>query len=245
MIEIIPRSEWTSRVVSLPSISRPVPNCIIHWTGSCLPDGASEATEAAHLRGVESYHVNSRGYSAVGYSFLVCPSGRVYEGRGWAKYGAHTGNNNGNRVGHGISVVDCSGDVPDVVLDSIRQLIAEGQRLGHVSKDVKVTGHRDWGSYFGGGTSCPGDYLYSQLPTLARPIEEDDMALFKDRADFQREIRKALGGHVDGEPKLTQDEIKAGIEFAAGQSLAMTGGGRPTESGPKQAGFDFAKKLIA
>jgi len=34
--------------------------------------------------------VLSEGWNDVGYSFLVCEDGRVYEGRGWNVLGAHT-----------------------------------------------------------------------------------------------------------------------------------------------------------
>ena len=34
--------------------------------------------------------MQTRGYKAIGYNFIVMPSGRVYEGRGFEKVGAHT-----------------------------------------------------------------------------------------------------------------------------------------------------------
>ena len=42
-------------------------------------------------------------WSDIGYSFLIGGDGRVYEGRGWKRVGAHTGGY--NSVGYGVSFI--------------------------------------------------------------------------------------------------------------------------------------------
>lgn len=249
---IIPRAAWGAPPVSLPSIPRPAPWIAAHYIGGGDVYGgvnASQATEGAFLRGIRSFHLG-QGKSDIAYSFGVAPSGRLYELRGWGRYGGHTGNQDGNRKAHAILFMGTALPLSDAVIDAIVWLIDEGQRLGHVADPAQwIFGHRDVGAYgYGpGSTSCPGDNYYSHLPEIRRRDKEgeDDMALFEDREDFQREVRKALGGHVQGTPKLTQDEIKRSIEFSAGEDMYEAGEARPSEEGPKQRGWDRAKKLDA
>lgn len=47
--------------------------------------------------------LQSSGWDDIGYSFLIGADGRVYEGRGWHRVGAHTYHY--NDVGIGIAVI--------------------------------------------------------------------------------------------------------------------------------------------
>ncbi len=65
----------------------------VHHTADAGPEGgakASVAQEIAFLQRIEGFHVNTRGYRAIGYNYLIMPSGRVWEGRGFETVGAHT-----------------------------------------------------------------------------------------------------------------------------------------------------------
>jgi hypothetical protein len=65
----------------------------VHHTADSGPKFGAHATEAeerAYLRRIEDFHMRSRGYAGIGYSYIVMPSGRVYEGRGFNAKGAHT-----------------------------------------------------------------------------------------------------------------------------------------------------------
>lgn len=76
-------ADWTHRSVDL----------FIHHTADTGPVGGRYATlaqEMAYLRRIEAFHVNTRGYKAIGYNYMIMPSGRVYEGRGFEVVGAHT-----------------------------------------------------------------------------------------------------------------------------------------------------------
>lgn len=65
-----------------------------HTADNGVPATASIAEEMAYLRRIEDFHIRTRGYRAIGYSYLIFASGRVYEGRGFGKRGAHTLNHN-------------------------------------------------------------------------------------------------------------------------------------------------------
>lgn len=43
--------------------------------------------------------MNRRGWTDIGYNFLVGEDGNVYEGRGWGKKGAHSVPFNGKSIG--------------------------------------------------------------------------------------------------------------------------------------------------
>ena len=42
------------------------------------------------IQGIQNYHINTKKWCDVGYSFLIGGDGKVYEGRGWDEIGAHT-----------------------------------------------------------------------------------------------------------------------------------------------------------
>ncbi|KAH9512608.1 Peptidoglycan-recognition protein SC1a [Bulinus truncatus] len=45
----------------------------------------SQSTCAAEVRGFQNFHMDTRGWNDIGYSFLVGGDGSVFEGRGWDK----------------------------------------------------------------------------------------------------------------------------------------------------------------
>lgn len=66
----------------------------VHHTADSGPAANTVKQEKVFMRRTEAFHVDIRGYAAIGYNYVIMPSGRVYEGRGWEKHGAHTLNNN-------------------------------------------------------------------------------------------------------------------------------------------------------
>jgi hypothetical protein len=136
----------------------------------------SEAQVPAILRSIYAYHVKSRGWSDIGYNFLVDRFGRIWEGRYGGidrpVVGAHTLNYNDysfamSAIGN-FDVVQPT----DVMLRAYGSLFAwklslhgvnpasTSQRIGSRTF-AAINGHRDAGS-----TACPGKYLYAQLPTI-------------------------------------------------------------------------------
>ena len=130
----------------------------------------------AILRSIYAYHVKSRGWSDIGYNFLVDRFGRIWEGRYGGidrpVIGAHTLNY--NQYSFAMSAIGNFDVVqpPDVMLRSYGALFAwklslhgvdpasTSQKIGSRTF-AAINGHRDAGS-----TACPGRYLYAQLPTI-------------------------------------------------------------------------------
>ena len=136
----------------------------------------TEAQVPAILRSIYAYHVKSRGWSDIGYNFLVDRFGRIWEGRygGIDKpvVGAHTLNY--NDYSFAMSAIGNFDTVqpPDVMLQAYGQLFAwklslhgvnpasTSQKIGRGTFQA-ISGHRDAGS-----TACPGKYLYARLPLI-------------------------------------------------------------------------------
>jgi hypothetical protein len=169
-----PRSAWGARAPSGCSSNPTKTKVTVHHTVSALNDGGTRDEFAATLRGIQSLHMDGRGYCDVGYHFLVTADGTVWEARSAAALGAHTGSQNTDNLG--ISFVGCfhptsacsglgSTTPPTAMIDGA------GAFLGLVIRHYGITlrpgstyfGHRD---NPGQATACPGDVLHDALPTL-------------------------------------------------------------------------------
>lgn len=128
---------------------------------------------------IESKHMGERGYSDVGYHFMIAPSGQIYEGRClWLK-GSHILKANTGKVGILImgdfhpwkprgnnwdDAVDIWTDQPtQAQLNAAEGLIRTlRMKFGSLGK---LGGHRDYGS-----SECPGDILYAMLPGMRKNV---------------------------------------------------------------------------
>lgn len=167
-MKIFSRSEWGARPPkSVTLISNlPTPESWIHHSA-----GVPGSDEKAYMRSIQNYHMNHNKWSDIGYSFMVFPSGNIYEGRGWGVVGAHTQGHNSKS--HGICFAgNFQNTSPTIAaLDACRWLISEGQDKGYIKKGTQPTGgHRDVDS-----TACPGNLLYAKLDYLRTPWEVKPM----------------------------------------------------------------------
>lgn len=128
------------------------------------------------IRGIYAYHVKTRGWSDVGYNFLVDRFGRIWEGRAGGVdkpvIGAHTlGYNDYAFAMSAIGNYETAQPTPEL-LNAYGALFAwklslAGVNAASPSQKVgkgtfaAISGHRDAGK-----TACPGKYLYAQLPTI-------------------------------------------------------------------------------
>ena len=133
------------------------------------------------LRSIYAYHTQSRGWSDVGYNFLVDRFGRIWEGRAGGVdrpvVGAHTlGYNDYAFAMSAIGNFETA-TPRDAMLQAYGSLFAwklslhgvdassDRQRVGS-STFAAINGHRDAGS-----TACPGRYLYARLGTIRKYAE--------------------------------------------------------------------------
>ena len=147
----------------------------------------SRSDVPAILRGIYAYHTQSRGWSDVGYNFLVDRFGRIWEGRFGGVdrpvVGAHTLGY--NDYAFAMSAIGNFETVrpSEAMIRAYSALFAwklslhdvdaasTSQRVGR-SYFKAINGHRDAGS-----TACPGQYLYDRLADIrrgAKAIQDQD-----------------------------------------------------------------------
>jgi hypothetical protein len=161
---IVTREAWGARATRCTSRNESKTKMAIHYT--VTPSQNPER----QVRGIQQYHMGSRGWCDVGYHFLVGVDGSIYEGRPLQLLGAHVGGNNTGNIG--ISFIGCfhpSGcqaswgptHPPDAMLDAGGRLLGRLSSLYGISLDTShVKGHRD---HPGQSTSCPGDHLRARI----------------------------------------------------------------------------------
>lgn len=73
---------------------RTTPTRVHHTAAASDANAKTPDDERKVMRNIQRFHVGTRGYRDIAYNYVIFPSGRVYEGRGYNKVGAHTLNHN-------------------------------------------------------------------------------------------------------------------------------------------------------
>ncbi|HEY8909018.1 MAG TPA: peptidoglycan recognition family protein [Desulfosporosinus sp.] len=140
---------------------------VIHHTASPIEvrrSGKNVPVDAAMIR---EWH-KTKGWSDIGYHFIIMPDGRCEEGRPLYRPGAHCSVGNRNFIGIGLCLVGnfSETEVPDAQLvgavNKVVQLM-EAFKLG--IKGVEL--HRD---VPGAATECPGRHFPADV--LLKKLEE-------------------------------------------------------------------------
>ena len=151
----------------------------VHHTVNANNYSASQVP--AIIRGIYSFHTQSRGWSDIGYNFLIDRFGRTWEGRSGGVdlpvIGAHTGGFNSQLFGAAAIGTFSSATPPTAMMTAFNKLFAWKLGLAHVDPTAKVTltgmttsvytvsGHRD-ASGAPNSTECPGNALYAKLASI-------------------------------------------------------------------------------
>jgi len=162
-MRVVSRREWGAKPAKATTPLQParVTMFVLHHT-----TGSYRGASARTVRQIQAFHQGpERGWSDVGYNFLIGDDGTVYEGRGWGFVGAHARGENSRSIGVAY-VGDGSRPVPDAAKRAIVELLGEAERR---FGSLRQVGHRDVGA-----TACPGDVLYRwwTVERLAEPIPE-------------------------------------------------------------------------
>ena len=159
-MKIISRAEWGAR--------QPNGRNTTAWssrTGFVVHHSGADDDQT--VKQIQNYHMDTRGWSDVGYNFLIDKHGRIYEGRGWTVIGAHAAGHNTANIG--VCVIgDYSKNLPpEATLDALAWLYDEANR--RKGSTLAVRTHRMVGS-----TSCPGDKLHSWVKAHLADEDYDD-----------------------------------------------------------------------
>lgn len=180
-LNIVSRAEWGARKPeNRQTIHLPTPRLWVHHT-------AGEQHGVKGVRFTQAFHMDTRGFADVAYSFLVDDDGTIYEGRGVGIQGGHTAGDNSSS--HAVCALGNYDVRPPTkaLVKSIADLARHGREHGWWG-DI-TGGHRD---AKGSSTACPGRHLYAALPHIkalaampTTPQEDDDVS-----PELERMIRE-------------------------------------------------------
>ncbi len=182
---LITRSEWNAE----PFIGTPQPlaNPSHEYMTFHHAAGFSATTReegVAQVKAIQDLHQNVRGWSDIGYQFVVDRGGRLYQGRPFLDssttlddvprlaLGAHVGGFNTGNIGvcllgcyHPPEGSFCRDTIPPEAYDTYVETFAFLSENYGVPP-TSIRGHRDFSA-----TACPGDNNYSRLPMLITDVD--------------------------------------------------------------------------
>ncbi|MFJ6645762.1 N-acetylmuramoyl-L-alanine amidase [Streptomyces sp. NPDC091290] len=182
-MKLVSRAQWGARAYRKPNgatpYSRPRRGVKLHYLGTAYTDRPHEQC-AAYVRQIQAQHMDSNGWSDVGYSFLVCTHGYVHEGRGLKRRNSANGNTTLNDQDYAVCLLVGSTGVTkptDAQLGGARDAIDYCREEGPAG--TWLGGHRD-----GYSTSCPGDPIYAWVKAGApRPASHQEDAVTEEQMD--------------------------------------------------------------
>lgn len=154
-MRLVTRAQWGARAPrSISRISNPS-GTTIHWEGPTM--GTFEHSScASKVRGIQNFHMDSRGWADIAYNALVCPHGWTFEGRWLGVRSAANGTNLGNDSHYAVCALWGKNDpTPDIGKHEFIEVVAYFDAQGAGSE---WKGHRDWKA-----TECPGQPLYDWI----------------------------------------------------------------------------------
>jgi hypothetical protein len=182
-MQYVSRSEWGARP---PKSTKPIASSqalfVHHSVTATGPD------EAAIVRQVQAFHMDTRKWQDIAYSWLVGQSGRIYEGRGWGVAGGHTEGH--NSTSHAVCFIGNSdNDVPTkAAFDAIASVHDEhARRYG----TPVLRSHRDVNQ-----TGCPGAHLAAWVAAPTPAPSEEFTVDAEARKAFDDIIRRLDSDHL-------------------------------------------------
>lgn len=159
MFWILGRKNWQANAPqSIPTRDTWEGGCtlVVHHTAGLAP--TTRAGEIQEMRGIQRQHQRTNGWNDIGYNYVIMPSGRVWEGRGYNIVGAHTANLNTHTIG-----VSFAGNYethkPTARSIAAYHLLVARLRLKG-ARITRTTGHKFMP---GQATACPGKHLVAAL----------------------------------------------------------------------------------
>lgn len=185
--QIYTRDEWGAQPPSASYRYARATHLAMHHTASTTA-GAADTWEAcaAAVQAIQDYHMNTRGWIDIGYNYLICQTGDIFQGREDGNdqrdvVGAHDAHNEGSVGVSGLGYFHPPHDQQptSALIDGFTEMftwIAERRAIdpegvsyyaGYGASVANVYGHRDVRA-----TACPGDHLYAERSVIVRRMAE-------------------------------------------------------------------------
>lgn len=155
-----------------------VTHLIVHHSAT----GNTSSNWAAVVASFFDSHVNTNGWSDIGYNYLIAPDGTLFVGRGGGEnvQGAHFCGLNANTMGVCMIGTYTTEQPTAAAVEKLRKVLAwkaSERNIDPTGRSVlanygtsynHISGHRD-----GCATSCPGDLLYGQIATIQQAVKTE------------------------------------------------------------------------
>ncbi|OLF07979.1 peptidoglycan recognition protein family protein [Actinophytocola xanthii] len=232
-------AEWGARRPNgtIEVLNRKPTYIVVHHTAGANSTDTSLAHAFSISRGIQNFHMDTRGWIDSGQQLTNSRGGYITEGRhrslealdGGTRHvlGAHVGNHNSETIGIENEGLYSTVDVTPRLWDSLVHLVAYIAQQYGISPTM-IRGHRDFNA-----TECPGTVLYGRLPELREAVadaigspvsEVETWPLLKpgDRGPKVLAAQHLL--RARGAAEVVADGVFGPATFAAVQRLARAGG---------------------
>jgi hypothetical protein len=219
-MDIISRARWGARYsAGFGPSPLPARELWLHHSVTVAPDltwvdadgdGVEDDEERA-MRTLEDIGQQRFG-GGVSYTFAIMPSGRIYEGHGVGRQGAHTGGR--NDIARAIVLVgDYSTRPPtDAQQRATAWLVEHGRKQGWWTVYGLSGGHRQAPNQV--ATACPGDAALREIPTvnrLAADYRDGRTNLDQEEApDMDAAQNSALAAVYEGTIGISLEDLRSG-----------------------------------
>lgn len=156
----IARKTWGSRRTSLTRDPKRKRELFLHHEAGAVARATTEANERRAMRALQSFHMDRNGWADIGYNYVLFPSGRLYEARGFSAIPAAQGGHNSGTI-----AICCIGHY-----DKQKLTEAQKKRLVKAANNLAAKGVRTVGGHGeapGQATACPGKHIRDWLTPLA------------------------------------------------------------------------------
>lgn len=173
---IITRAEWGAHYGNGKVMAGAKMLAVVHHDGHTRSKRTmSLEAEKELMRFYEGFHVHGDKPGSFGgltgsnpriaYSWVQMQSGRIFEGCGWGRVGAHTLDHNSSAYGFFFPLNGAKDAPTPEALAAFEWIRAEGVRLGHLHAHHIVKGHQDFNK-----PGCPGELVYNAAVLGCAPI---------------------------------------------------------------------------
>ncbi|WP_404285444.1 N-acetylmuramoyl-L-alanine amidase [Glutamicibacter arilaitensis] len=172
-----------------------------HSVTAHLAKAAALAQEYAEMRKLDDIG-QSRFKGGISYTFVIFPSGRIYEGHSVGRVGAHTAGRNSISAGICLAGNYEANQITAEQIASLAWLLNEGIDEGWWTEPKLDGGHRDTKS-----TACPGKNAYAQIPAINKLAKSGDVVpVAKPKPEKVEEQKSSAGKSI----QQLASEVRAG-----------------------------------
>jgi N-acetylmuramoyl-L-alanine amidase len=171
------KSDWCTQTGGCAPVSSPVSTAVSHLIVHHSAGANTAASWSAVVNTIWDYHVNTNGWSDVGYNWLIAPNGKLYQGRADNMTGAHFCGQNSNTMGVCMLGTYTDTTITAAARETLVGLLAWkcNQRNIDPTKITmhggsglnldNISGHKD-----GCATECPGETFHTTFPALRQLV---------------------------------------------------------------------------